>query len=55
MSEFVLTSKVRNFCLNIMKITVTCLSWACTTDHGTAIPEFVVQRFNIWLHISPCS
>ena len=28
---------------------VTCLSEA---DHGTAIPEFVVRRFNIWLDIS---
>ena len=35
----------------LRKKMVTCSSQACFTDHGTAIPEFVAQMFNIWLDI----
>ena len=30
----------------LRKLTVTCLSHACFTGHGTTISEFVVRRFN---------
>ena len=43
---------LRNLCLNSKKTFGKLLSYACFAEHGTAIPEFVVQGFNIWLDIS---